>query len=582
MSRSKRYLSVFAVALSLLAVAMVATAEAKSLYMIANHHTRQFDAWNINPDGTASGQTAYNLTYACDPAGVAIDESSATLFVTTEFSYCLSSVTVGVEYVDATTMTSLGYADVGVDDLAGIAVDDVNDIVYAVERWTDNLYAFDWDPVATTLTLKAGYPKDLPGCSGAFGIALDETTGILWVADSAADLNNDGVADGVVRAYNVGTWTEDTSKSFTPSHAAVDVAVDRERGLVYTVSLTAAAHTPWGTGSTLLSKWDGSTETTVDLGDQGVGVAVDEVSGYVYVTVSGYGGSSPYYGELQVWDTSTSPFTQKQTTGVGGSPAGICVPQEEVGYNPLGLTKDDDVADDDCVTPGDSITYTICYSNTTDPVLKNYEVHNVTITDDLPAETSYTSASGGGTYNSGTHTVTWNIGDLTAMDPGDCVTLVVEVGSTASPGGTIINPATIDSDETPPTTVNEETEVCPCVEGASVSAKLKCHSLSACITPPEDYVLEDIVAARIVSVDGVDCVVEGELVTDRRRCRTTDCATVKFDASDVADCLDVPYGRCMGKALVGKQICVEAELADDNVTCPVCTTLEKCSMRGMR
>lgn len=409
----------------------------KSLYLVANHHTAQFDAWNINPDGTATYQATYGLAYATDPAGIAIDESSSTLFITSEFSLA------GVELVDATTMTYIGTAP-GPTDLAGIDVDDANDIVYAVKRWSDDLYAYDWDPSTNTITARAGFnPFDLPGCSGAFGIALDNITDILWVADSAA---------GVARAYDVNTWTEDTSKSFTPSHQPVDIAVDRLRGFVYSVSMSNVAWVPSGCGSNLLSKYEVATgtETTVDLGHQGVGVAVDEAIGYVYVTGDWNTRS------LEVWDTSTSPWTQVQTTGVSGSPAGICIPREEVSYNNLGLTKDDGVAG--CVNPGDTITYTICFDN----LLNNYPVHNVVIIDNLPPETDFVSASDGGTYASGTHTVTWNIGTLPALEPQDCVTLVVNVKSGTTPGITIDNAVTINAAEpgTGPTTIHEYTDIC--------------------------------------------------------------------------------------------------------------------------
>jgi len=408
-----------------------AYASPKSLYLVANHHTAQFDAWNINPDGTATYQSTYWLSHATDPAGIAMDEDSNTLFITSEFSG-------GVELVDATTMTSLGVS-AGPTDLAGVAVDDANDIVYTVVRWSNSLYAYDWDPVAKTLTLKAGYPINLPGCSGAFGIALDENTGILWVADADA---------GVARAYDVSTWTMDMGLSFVPSHKPVDIAVDRVRGFVYTVSMTSGAWTPPGTGSNLISKYDlaTGTETTVNIGHQGVGIAVDEVTGYVYVT-GGPGAINP--DNLEVWDASTTPWTQLQATGDLGNPAGICIPQEEVAYNPLSLSKEDAP---DPVIPGDTITYTISYDNTQN----NYDVHNVVIVDTLPSEVEWVS---GGSYNSGTHTVTWTIGDLTAGAPQASVTLVVRVLPSTTPGTTITNYATINSDETPATTVYEDTFV---------------------------------------------------------------------------------------------------------------------------
>ena len=595
-------------------ITQVARASPKSLYLVANHHTRQFDAWEIKPDGTATYQATYWLSYATDPAGIAIDESSNTLFITSEFSG-------GVEIVDATTMTSLGVSP-GPSDLAGIDVDDANDVVYAVKRYSNNLYVYDWDPVAKSLTPRPGFnPYYLPGCLGAFGIALDEIRGILWVADSAA---------GIARAYDVNTWVEDTTMSFAPSHKPVDIAVDRMRGYVYTVSMSAGAWVPPGCGSRLLSKYDirTRTEVTGSLPDQGVGVAVDEVTGFVYITLSPYGRGLSQ-GDLIVLDTSTTPWTQIQMVKVSGSPAGICIPQEEVAYNPLGLTKDDGLAEgeyiypafgkigsafpslDDhplhqlpatsgkiswfsskeCRSPGfweewlgetpppeepplpppswwtksedewkewwrnswpemfsrwqqdygaqfwycalrfpksegdwwhnkkvlvtknnkqvvlavkdfgpaewtgkvidvsktaldvlgaetgdvvniafadqnaklgpvenDVIIYKIYYDNTKN----NIDVHNVRITDTLPAEVSFISTiTSSGSYDPSTHTVTWNIGTLPAWATRQCVHLVVRIYPTVEPGSTIINYATIDSDETPPTTVSEVTDVGP-------------------------------------------------------------------------------------------------------------------------
>lgn len=576
----------FIILTAVVAIALVSTASGKSIYLIADHHTAQFDAWNINPDGTATYQSTHNLAHALDPAGVAIDEEydsdgniiSATLFISSEFYL------PGFELVDAMTMTTIGTAP-GPIDIAGIDVDVENNVIYAVKRWSNNLYVYDWDPNTNTVTPRVGYnPYLLPGCSGAFGIALDETTDTLWVADPAAGMsvgdrdifevsglgtgpvdievisgdfdtilglfdangnliatNDDGgvgllsrfsavtPVSGIVRfgitgyadfgfsgnhgksgtyqiavwpsgssipstpivaesepntefsdrdifasagellidgsivqnptaaisvkAYNTTTWTEDTIKSFNPNHLAVDIAVDRQRGFVYTVSLDYGAYTPPGTGSLILSKYDiaTSTETTGTLECQGVGVAVDEITGYVYITVSPYCGPSPYYGDLEVWDTSTTPWTQVDTNSCSGSPAGICI--AKASYNPLNLVKDDGLSGG-CVGVGNTITYYISYENT-----NAYDVTGVTIVDTLPAEVDYVSSTGGGSHSSGT--VTWNIGTVVAGASGS-VTLTVTVNSGATPGGQIDNAATINANEpnTGPTTKHEFTDVC--------------------------------------------------------------------------------------------------------------------------
>ena len=156
---------VVAIACCLLAC-MAGSAMARSVYLAAEHHQGLFDAWNVNPDGTVVKQATYTLMYATDPAGVAIDDDpvSPTLFITSEFSG-------GVELVDPLTLTYFGVSS-GPWNLAGIDVDDANDIVYTVRRNSDDLYIFGWDPVGQSLTQLA--TVNLENCSGAFGLALDE------------------------------------------------------------------------------------------------------------------------------------------------------------------------------------------------------------------------------------------------------------------------------------------------------------------------------------------------------------------------------------------------------------------------
>lgn len=428
MNEKKTAASIIVIAMVVMTV-FTGAAAAKSLYMVANHHTAQFDAWDIGDGCNATYQYKINLAHASWPADIAVDESSRVMFITSEGS-------TTVEMVDAETMISLGELNInppGTNN-AGIEVDDANNIVYLMQRRSSSLYAFGWDPNGPSLTLIAGFPKTLAG--GGYGIALDEITGILWVADNAG---------GMARAYNTSTWTE--VGSFAPSHDPVDIAVDRHRGFVYTVS---SVNGVGGPGSTKLSKYDLATsaETTVDLECSGVGVAVDEDTGCVYVTVC--------CSQLKVFTSDLQPTDVNTVTG---SPAGICIPQEDISYSPLNITKTDDVADDDCVDVGDTITYTICYDNQRG----NYDVHNVTIVDTLPENVSFVSATGGGTYSPiPIHSVAWNIGTVPAGSPEACVTLTVSVNAGAG-NTTLTNCAVIDGDEIGSTESCVDTDVC---EGA--------------------------------------------------------------------------------------------------------------------
>jgi uncharacterized repeat protein (TIGR01451 family) len=411
----------------------MACVSAKSMYLVADHHTAQFDAWNINPDGTVTYQATYNLTHANDPAGVAIDsipKLKSAIFITAEFD-------TGFEIIDGITFSSIGVAP-GPKNLAGIDIDDQNDIIYVILREDCNLYVFDWDLPNKTATLRTGFPISLPNCMGAYGIALDEKRNILWIADAYSNK---------ARAYNVTTWDEDNSKSFTPSHVPIDIAVDRLRGYVYTVSASEGFGGPGG--SYKISKYNLATKTESfggDLGCQGVGIAVDEDTGYVYVTVNPYCGSP---GSIQVWDTSA--WTKVDEKTVSGSPAGIAVGG---GYGYPDVQKDDGI---EIVMPGESLTYSICYDN----INATQSVSNVIVLDQLPAELEFVGVTGGGIYDPVNHTVTWDLGTLEIGDFG-CFNLDTKAKDDVQPCTIITNYVTIDSNETIPKTDSDTNQVyCP-------------------------------------------------------------------------------------------------------------------------
>jgi uncharacterized repeat protein (TIGR01451 family) len=95
--------------------------------------------------------------------------------------------------------------------------------------------------------------------------------------------------------------------------------------------------------------------------------------------------------------------------------------------------------------PGDTITYTIIYSNDS-PV----NTTDVVITDTLPAGLNFVAAGNGGTYDSLTRTITWNLGSLASGEGPYTVTYQVTVDQGASVRTE--NTATIESTETSPAT----------------------------------------------------------------------------------------------------------------------------------
>lgn len=95
------------------------------------------------------------------------------------------------------------------------------------------------------------------------------------------------------------------------------------------------------------------------------------------------------------------------------------------------------------VEVGDTVTYTITYSNDS-PV----NTTGVTITDPLPAGLTFVAASAGGSYNSGTRTITWDIGSLASTEGPYTVSFSATVNQSATTK--TVNTATIDSNETSP------------------------------------------------------------------------------------------------------------------------------------
>jgi len=413
-----------------------AYASPKSLYVIANinAYPTPVQAYNIEPDGTLVFQAEYGVpAYAGGGVGLAIDSTSATLFVTYEGANI-------IQLLDATTMTDLGTTTApGAYNLAGIVVDQDKEKVYTVDRGTDNLYVYSWNAATKTLTLDA--QLDLAGVSQAHGLALDEVNDQLYVGDMVTTNNVD--------VFSTTDWSAVTS--YTVSQPVQGIAIDVKNRLIY----TGNAYPGYGSLG-LLIKYDmnTATETSLDIRtitgvtpDNVVGLAVDQNTALLYITTGdqGVGGSD----SLMVFDSNLNLL---QNVGYIGNPTGIAIPIEEVAFNPLGLSTSDTP---DPLPPGGTLTYTIDYTNQPNA----YDVTNVVLTDNMPAETTFVSASGGGTYDSETHTVTWNIGTLLAGTGPFSETLVVTVDPATPPETTIINYATIISTETPPTTVSESTTV---------------------------------------------------------------------------------------------------------------------------
>ena len=382
---------------------------AKSVYVINDTAALTLQAYKI--DGT---NLVWQAGYTCvsyvsgGAVGIALDESvyGACLFVTFESDNKIELVNAkSMEYVDTVVAPQAG-------DLAGAVVDIGKRKVYVIDRQTNHLYVYSWDAMMRELTLDlpAPYYVELQDCSQGFGLALDEVNGRLYVGDNTS----------TVKYYSTSDWSK--LGQFVLTYPVVGIAIDVERQFVYTGSSQFGY-------STNLTKYNIGTgiESTVDVGSYVLGIAVNQETGLVYVTTyEGLANSD----RLLIYNSDL--VKQPWESGDIGNPAGVCVPLGDVSYKPdvFVLSKVDNVVG--CVSPPDQFTYSISYS------ANGHADTGVVITDYLPLEVTYLSSLPMGAYDGPTHTVTWELGDISGSASGT-LQIVVQVNYLARVGMTITN-----------------------------------------------------------------------------------------------------------------------------------------------
>jgi len=414
---------------------MSADGMAKSVYMIANINTdpTPIHAYGIQPDGSLAFQAEHYVpSYMGGAVGLALDADSEYLFVTYEYSNV-------IQLLDARTMKDRGTTIApGAENLAGIVYDHDKKLLYCVDRYEDALYAYSWDASTATLTPVPGSPFTLEGAS-PLGIALDETNDLLYAANYIEQIN----------VYSTADWS--LVRTICVQRQAISVAVDPERGYVY--------YGGGYVGNNYLGQYNLATdlETAIEVDPvKGVmGIAVDQATGNVYFST----GKNMDIENDQVMVYSPLLY-DIDCLDVQGDPTGLVIPIRDLEYNPLSLTKTiaGDTADQNDTDPthyvgaGENITYHLCFQNND----SNDPLTNIFIVDALANEVDFVTADGDGDigdYNPSTHTYTWFIPSL-APAASACLDLVVKVKQATPPGTTIINIATIESEDTPASTAS--------------------------------------------------------------------------------------------------------------------------------
>ncbi|RPJ37459.1 MAG: DUF11 domain-containing protein, partial [Planctomycetaceae bacterium] len=424
------------VAVAAILLAGTATmSQAKSLYVIAQNlyldRPLPLHAYNIGPDGRLTFQTQYGIqSVAGGAVGITIDSDSGSLFITYEF-------TNEIRVVDAVTMDEQLIAVAqGASDLAGIVYDHDKGLLYAVDREKSNLYAYRWHPDTGQLNNVQGSPFELKGAE-AYGIALDEIDDQLYVGGPRRE----------VLVYNTSDWS--LVRTIPLSRTAISVAVDAKRGYLYTGG--GYIGNWYLTQYNLVTGTEAETQIAPDAGV--MGLAVDPATGFIYATTGR--DNLPGGDDLLVFDRS---LRQIQVFEDIGSATGMVIPGKETSYNPLHLVKTVETPST-IVTPGavpeipigGEFTYSICFDH------DGYTLTDVVVTDTLPPEVAFVRADDNGdgrsgNYDPNTHTYTWHNPPL-STGPTTCLKLVVRLKPNIAVGTFVFNSVTIDTAQTPPTTI---------------------------------------------------------------------------------------------------------------------------------
>ena len=146
--------------------------------------------------------------------------------------------------------------------------------------------------------------------------------------------------------------------------------------------------------------------------------------------------------------------------------AGVC---GEPGDNPcwgnVWIDKTEDACGD-CVGQSDTLSYTLIYQS------DYFWSQDVSIIDYLAPETEYVSSTPPGTYDAGSHTVTWFIGEVSWWEYGEVVVRArLKPGAPAS--GTVVNRCKVFDDVIPLSVSSDSTSICSSATTPTTWGKIK-------------------------------------------------------------------------------------------------------------
>ncbi|MFA5292623.1 MAG: right-handed parallel beta-helix repeat-containing protein [Phycisphaerae bacterium] len=436
MNHTKKSTGVFCL---FILIFMTNIVKCKSLYVISNFRVmpqiKTYDIANDNLNFVYDANITVDIAF---PTDITVHESDygKWMFCTIEYTGIIERINLQTRKPEERITVPNAHGR----GMAGIVIDKDKSKLYAMDRFTNRLWSYSWNPITETLTLDFNDPYyiELEGIEygepvGAFGITLDEENDLLYVADNTH----------TIEYYNTNDWS--LAGELNVDCNAISVAIDENNQRLYYGSIGEG----YGDGDPCLYQYNLLTDESdsVYIGNAVAGIAVDQQTGLVYITTSDEGINETKY-KLMIYDVN---LTLHSTPIQLGCPTGLTV--AEIGYRHpcFEIVKDDN--DADCVyplisqlehewlgTPYNWLYYNINWD------ANGFADSNVVITDFLPFEVNEPNfISDGGEYLPDLHAVRWNVGDVSAQDSNQ-FKIQAAVNYYANPCGTIRNKAVIEGD----------------------------------------------------------------------------------------------------------------------------------------
>jgi YVTN family beta-propeller protein len=293
----------------------------------------------------ADGPAGQTIAVGAGPYGVAVDQATDTAYVVANGTVsvintatCNATVTSGCGQTPptVTALTQAGPVD---------AVDQATDTVYVANLGSDTVSVINGASCRATVTTGCGQiPATLTVGEGPDGIAVDQATDTVYVANDGPGGNNTGntvsVINGATCNGQVTSGCGQTPATVTVGLAPAVPAVDEATNTVYVPNSNfgGAGSVSVIDGATCDATHHsgcGSTPATVSVGFNTApgSVAVDQATNTVYVTSGPPNSTGTTLGLVDVIDGAACDATV--TSGCGQAP-----PTVTVGSTPIAVTVD--------------------------------------------------------------------------------------------------------------------------------------------------------------------------------------------------------------------------------------------------